>query len=341
MSKTGISTSNNLTRKLWDRMLYEDMAKKSYFMPRFANTKGTSFVHEKTDLEAEKGDKITFGIRMRLDKEFIVDSQSEGYEHSLTFHDYSVTLHKYRVPVRDDGELTRKRTAFDIEKEARQAIADNGAEKMDKLIFTTLTTNPTRVYYTTDGSTPAQTATASTAKSALTTSSLIFPKLISYAKSDALARRSSSTVPINPVIVDGKPYVVLLVHTDVRYDLANNTTMQQAHREARERGKENPIFSGADFIYDGVVIHSHESVPTGTDAGASSNVPWAKCIVLGQQAVCWAWGRRPKIVADMFDYENEHGFDWSIVAGCAKPVFNSVDYGSRGFYVARTQVHDA
>lgn len=341
MARTTVLTGDNLTRKLWDEKLFIDTVKESYFFPRFANSSGTTVVHVKTNLEGVKGDNVTFGIRMRLNKAFIVNGQSEGFEHSLTTNDFNVSLSKYRVPVRDDGELTRKRPIWDVEKESRQAIMEDAAEKIDELIFTTLTASPTRLFYAAAVTTPLTTAVEATAKSGLTTSSLIWPKLISFAKTWALTGGNRTQTPLSPIKVDGKSYLILLIHPDVRYDLANDSTMATAHREARERGKENPIFTGADFIWDGVVIHSHESVPIATDAGSGSDVPWSKNILMGRQALVWAWGRRPKVVKKTFDYEDQIGFDWSMVAGTGKPIFDGTDFGSVAFYTARTQISDA
>jgi len=261
MAKTAVATGDALTRKLWDRKLYLDIQKQSYFT-KFESEDGDNVVHVKKDLEKEKGDAITFGIRMRLNKPFIVDGQSEGNEHALTTHSFSVALHKYRVPVRDDGELTRKRAIWDVEKESRAAIVEDAAEKLDELKFTTLGATLTRNFYCSALAASFHTsANAVVAKAGLTTagptSCDISPKLISFAKTWALtgglAAGARVQTPLQPIMVDGKPHLILLIHPDQRFDLANNTVMVQAHREARERGKENPIFSGADFIWDGVV----------------------------------------------------------------------------------------
>ena len=62
---------------------------------------------------------------------------------------------------------------------------------------------------------------------------------------------------------------------------------------------------------------------------------------MGEQALAWAWGARPKVVAEEFDYQREHGFAVSMMSAVEKPVFNSLDYGSIGIYTSRTQIGDA
>jgi hypothetical protein len=44
------------------------------------------------------------------------------------------------------------------------------------------------------------------------------------------------------------------------------------------------------------------------------------------------------MVQEVFDYQNEHGYAWNMIAAAGKPQFNSLDYGSIGVYLARTNI---
>jgi len=226
---------------------------------------------------------------------------------------------------------------FDINVESVQALSDWGSEKIDQLAFDAILASPTRIFYkTSSGST--STTTAATAKAALTAADgKITPAFVSYIKAYAKTGGGRTIVPIRPVKVDGKNYYVLLVHPDAVYDWKNDPTVQQFLREAEMRGKENPLFTGAVAIYDGVVIHEHENVPIADDGGSGA-VSWSKGVFMGAQALVWAWGKRVATVQKKFDYDNEWGHAWGIIAGTNKPVFNSLDYGSLGVYVARTDI---
>ncbi len=124
------------------------------------------------------------------------------------------------------------------------------------------------------------------------------------------------------------------------HDLRIDSTFQNFLRDAEKRGPENPLFTGSAAIVNGVVIHEHEKMPIATNGGGSS-LAWASCVLMGAQALCWGWGKRPEVVMRDFDYGNEHGYAWGMIAEGGKPQFNSEDYGSLGVYVARTQVSDA
>lgn len=340
MAKTTFATGNALTKKVWEEKLFRDTLKETYFQ-KFMGDSSDSIVQVNSQLEKSKGDKVTFGLRTRLTGAGVTGSTTlEGNEEKLTSHDYSLTLEMYRHAVRDAGALDRQRAMFSIDEESENALKDWGVEKIDSLCFTALETAPTRVAYLTSATAYATTDTPGTAQAALTGNSLIVPNFISYVKTLAKTGNDRAFTPIRPVKVKGRAYYVLLVPPDVMYDLKTNSAFQQAMREAEVRGPENPLFEGATAIWDGVVVHEHENVTIATDGGGAS-IAWAKCSLLGAQALCWAWGKRPEVVQDTFDYGNEHGYAWQFIGATGKPVFNSLDYGSLGVYVARTQVSDS
>jgi N4-gp56 family major capsid protein len=339
MSKTNFATDNALTKKAWEEQLFRDTVKESYFSKMMGNS-SESVVQTKTQLEKDQGDKITFGIRMRLTGAGVTsDTQLEGNEEALQTYDYGLSLEQYRHAVRDKGAIHRKRAMFTIDEEARSALKDWGAEKIDALCFTALEASPTITAYKTGASTFLTNGTPATASGALVAAdSKITPNFISYVKTIAKTGKNREFTPLRPVKVEGKEYYILLVHPDVMFDLKIDSTFQQAMREAEVRGPQNPLFRNATAIWDGVVIHEHENVSIASNAGAGGNVPWAKCSLLGAQALCWAWGKRPEMVQETFDYQNEHGYAWGMISAVGKPVFNSKDYGSIGVYLARTAI---
>ena len=137
--------------------------------------------------------------------------------------------------------------------------------------------------------------------------------------------------------VKGKSYYVLLVHPDVVYDLKQDSAIVNAWQYAQERGSDNPLFRDAEVMWDGVLVHSHENIPIAADGGGAA-VKWSKGVLMGAQSLIWAWGERGEIVQETFDYKNEHGYAWSMIAKTKKPVFNSIDYGSLGVYFARSGI---
>jgi len=195
----------------------------------------------------------------------------------------------------------------------------------------------TRVFYSTDGATPLSTATAATAKTALTTNSLIFRSWCLTLR--RRRRRESKNVCSHSAYkVDGKDYYIMVVHPDCLYDLMNNTTFQTAMREALERGKDNPIFAGAKAITsDGVIIHESEFVATGTDAGAGSNVPWAKCVFFGLKP-CSLSGEEHRLCHEGLRLRRPDRYGLEFHRRLQEACVHSLDFGSFGVYLARTNI---
>lgn len=331
MAKTSVLTGNALTKKLYDERLFRDTLKETYFARFFGET-SKALVHVKNALTKSKGDRITFGIRMRLAGAPILSGGVvEGNEEKLTTHDYSISLERYRFGVRDAGELDRQRAMYNLDAESRDGLMGRGAEHIDELCFTAIQASPTKIFYGGDAS---STATIEAAD-------LLTPELISKVRVWAKTGGNRSQTPLRPIMVDGKMYYVLLVHPDVMFDLKQDSTFAQARREALERGKSNPIFQGSAGVWDGVVVHEHENIDLATTWGSGSNLAGATCTFMGAQSLVWAWGKRPVVVPATFDYGEEHGYAWGITARVGKPVFNSLDYGSIGVYVARTKISDA
>jgi N4-gp56 family major capsid protein len=181
----------------------------------------------------------------------------------------------------------------------------------------------------------------------LAATDLLTPELISKAK----VKAQIASPQVRPLKINGSNYYVLFVHPYQALDLKNNATFAQARREADVRGKENPIFTGALGIWDGVVIKEHEYVPfldisvaghnfgdndSGTDYAA---VDCFRALLCGQQAGVYAqcvndngW------VEETFDYKNKVGFATGIIGGIQKMTFNSKDYGVISIDTAATAI---
>jgi len=343
MSKTVIATGDTLAKKVFDEKLFRDSLKDTYFGSKMMSKSGDKPVYVKEELEKEKGESVVFGLRMRASGAGQTgDATLEGNEEALTFYNLTVTLEKYRHAIRDEGELSRQRPAFDIEDEMVQAIKGWGTEKLDQLVFDAIgigenpVSNPTKVFYKTSAGVLA--GSAATAKAALTAAdSKITPGMVMAIKAWAKTGGDRAYVPIRPIMDGGKKYFHLITHDDSLYDLKVDSTYQQFLRDAEVRGKDNPLFTGAVAVIDSVIIDENEKCDIATDGGGAS-VAWCKASFFGQQAVCWAWGKRPKLIERDFDYGDELGKAWRVIAGVKRSAFNSLDYGSVGIWLARSNI---
>lgn len=336
MAKTYFDSSNALVRKAWDEKLFRDTEKSTYWKRLMGNS-AESLVYVRSQLEKESGDKITFGLRMRAAGDGVTNGGIlEGNEEALAAYDASVTLNQYRHAIRIKKGIDQQRIPWDMMDEAKAAISTWAAEKIDALCFSAMFTAASKVFYR-EASAGAFTGTTafSTAVSALSSSSnqKITPAFISQLKTWAKTGGNRSYTPLRPIRDEGRDVFVILIHEDAGYDLKVDSTFSQAQREAQERGKTNPLFTGALGVWDNCVIHCHESVTVG-----GTTHPYSYGAIMGAQALCYAWGKKPRTVIRDFDYDNELGVAADFTLGVTKPTFNSKDFGSLGFVVYRSNV---
>lgn len=341
MATTTFSTNSDLTKKVWDEKLFRDVEKESYFN-KFMGNSAESLVHVKTQLEKEQGDRIRIALRLRLSGSGVTGGQIlENNEEAISAYYHDVTLEQYRHAVRFKRGIDEQRVMFKIDAEARDAIKSWGSEKIDQLCFDALfDASPSKTFYLDNTGAFSANATYSTAKAALhATNSKLTPNFVMALKTwaETGGARSGGQSPVRPIKIKGKNHYVLLAHPDALYDLRTNTNYQAFVREAAERGSENPLFTGSVAIIDGVVIHAHENVPIGTDAGGAS-VAFSQAALMGAQSLVWAWGRRPKTVMKEFDYDNELGVAFDMICAASRPEFNSKDFGSMRVLLSRSNV---
>lgn len=341
MSQTFFATNDPLTVKAWHEKLWRDIKLDSYFS-KFMSTSGTSIVHELTELAKGKGDEVTVGLRLKLQgggqESYDGEITLEGREENLQFRDFKLRLSEVGHAVRGKNPMAQQRVFFAIDEESRAAILDWATEKVDADIF--------RALYETDATKAFYGGNAST-KNAIKVNDKITPMMLSKAKTWAQTDKrllGGDEMPIRPVKVGGRNYYVVLLHPHQIFDLKQDSTFQQWMREAEARGKENPLFTGAVGMVDGLVIHEHERVKIGSDAGSTTNIPYAEGVLLGAQALCYAWGKdKPTVRPKAFDYGRKvnYAVDW--IRGVKKTQFkydgtNPKDFAAVSLITARTDL---
>lgn len=139
-----------------------------------------------------------------------------------------------------------------------------------------------------------------------TTSDKLTPDAISLMK--RIAKTANPRIrPIRPKSsIGGSDGYVLFAPTQMVRDLAANTSFVSANREARARDLTNPLFSGADYVWENVYIYEIEDIPSLGAVGNSSAVV-RPCYLCGAQALGMAWAMRPQTVEEEFDYKRKVG----------------------------------
>lgn len=359
MSNTAGNSS--MRAAVYQKELFKDREDKLFFMANgMMDTSENSIVQVKSDLKKEKGDTINFALTAKLSGAAVTgDSELEGNEEAISSYAESVAISQARFAVRLTGRYDEQRIAYNMREDAKNKLSIRINEFLERQIFmkmggvTTLTlTDVAGNIYSADAvfsnSADIASATAEAAGTgtrylcadtegldSLASTNILTTSLITKARTKG-AVTSAGTPRLAPIRIKGREYMVMFVHPWQAADLKTDTNSiwAQAQREAQQRGEDNPIFTGALGIWDGVVLHEHEYVPTCQTSsafgvgGTAATARAFRSLLCGAQAVSFAeCANSMKMVEKTFDYENKVGYAVNFIGGIQKNQFNSLDYG--------------
>jgi hypothetical protein len=135
-----------------------------------------------------------------------------------------------------------------------------------------------------------------------------------------LAKRMARTANprIRPITVnDDEEWFVCFMPSLVFRDLLLDTTITNALQYAWNRGSDNPLFTGGDLIYDGIIIREIPELGVITGAGAGG-IDVAASFLCGAQALGCAWAQRMKSTTNTRDYGYMHGVGIQEIRGIGK-----------------------
>lgn len=352
MADTTILTGNALTVKLFSQLLMVE-AKKRATLTKFIGPDQGSMIQILEDSQKHPGDSVTVGLRMQLTGAGVLgDGVVDGAEEALTLYSDALLINQIRAGVKIVGQMTQQRVSYNLLEQAKSGLADWFSSRFDLWGFVQLSGN-TNVADTRYSGLQAVIAPTTARQffqnAAASEAALVATDTMTLTFINTLVVAAKTLSPaIRPVKTKAGEYYVLFLHPYQVKDLRNTTSANEwnAIQQAAMMGGEvsnNPIFTGATGMYNGVIIHEDTRVPWGTNAQnvlgsttggnplGTSNV--ARAIFCGAQAGAMGFGRgydwphRYKWVTDTKDYENQVGVVAGVVAGLKKLVFNSVDFG--------------
>lgn len=351
-----------LRPELWEKELFKDVIDGLYFKQSGLMGEGdNNIIQVKTGLMKSKGDTVTVGLTAKLTGAGVSgDAELEGNEEAINAYSDSIAIDQKRFGVRLTGKLDEKKNAYKMREDAKEKLTIRLQEFIERQVFLKLAgvQNTTLVDVSGDtyaadatwSNTPTQVPAADTAAGygnrylcadytngadSLATTDLLTPTLISRAKIKAMLAKPK----VRPLRIDGRDHYVMWIHPWQAYDLKNDPQFAQAMREAEVRGKNNPIFTGALGVWDGVILYEHEYVPfldisvagnnfTAAASGTDISADCFRAILCGRQALAFVKAENDNgWVEETFDYKNKVGFATGVIGGIDKVVFNSKDYG--------------
>ena len=317
--------NDDQTVKLWSKLLDREVFAQTH-VARFL-VKGTNgLLWNKDDLSTTAGDRIRVSLRLLLDGEGVTEDEVlEGQEEAMKFTADNLLINETAHGSRWHGTIAAQRVPWDLRSEARDALGDWYAEKLDQNFFNQIggnsgETSLKRVGHntaiaptSTTGNTriligpPSGQADAESSLSSTASQSFQLPGI------DRLVRLATTAKPIiKPVKVDGtgrwvmflSPGQIETLKTDIE---ASSTRIkwQEIHLSAMQGGQisDNSIFQGSIGMYNNTILHESQRLPTVSGSAGSVR----RSVFCGKGAAAMGFGQASPGF-NRFDW-NEESFD--------------------------------
>jgi hypothetical protein len=309
-----------LTPQIWDDKFFTSYVRKNQFA-QYMGTSENSLIQIKESLTTKAGESVTFALVNDLAGNGVTGrSLLEGQEDVLGERSYKlpVTLIRNGVAVHDwDAQLStvalREAAKPALRTWAAKKLRNdiiNGMNSINGLAYGTasaaqrdawLVDNADRVLF---GAAKANTkATYALSLTELDATADKFTK-----ENLSLARRmlKQASPTIRPIYLeDGTEWYVAFAPSNAFRDF--KASMATVLQNAEVRGKDNPLFSDHDLIWDGVIVREIPEMTVLPNVGAGGTVDAAAVKIMGAQAMAISWAQRTTSRTEVRDYGAVHG----------------------------------
>jgi N4-gp56 family major capsid protein len=327
-----------LTPLIWDSDFFSEYVRKNQFA-KYMGTSTGSLIQVREDLTRKPGDTVVFPAMRRLVGAGVTGNTIlEGNEEILNLRSLNLVVSAFRhaVAVSDWDE---QKSIVELRDAAREALMTWELEKMRNDIISSLgaMTADGNVQVSYGAATAAQRNTwmvnnadrvlfghqkANAVSGVMATAllTLATPGDRMSAAILTLAKRMAKLANprIRPITVnDDEEWFVVFMPSLVFRDLLLDPVITNALQYAWNRGSDNPLFTGGDILFDGLIIREIPELGVITGAGAGG-VDVAASFMCGAQALGCAWAQRMKSTTNTRDYGFMHGVGIQEIRGIGK-----------------------
>lgn len=334
---TDTTVATGLTVQQWDNKFFKQYLEENRFK-REMGTSTNNIIQLKSDLTKKKGDSITFALVNALSGAGVTGSSTlEGNEEALGSRSFKLTVDKIRNAVRV-AEVDEQFSAISLRQAGREVLMDWIMENCRDAIISAMG-SINGVAYGTASAAQRNAWLVDNADRVLfgdaignggytvhATDLLTVTAGMTFGAAElSLMKRIAQTASpkIRPVrTTEDERWFVAYTDSRCFRDLKADSVITQAQREALARGASNPLFSGGDIMYDGVIV---KEIPDIASLGAVGNAGAAVSPVYmcGAQAVGFGWAKKTTSKTEEFDYGDKVGVAIEEIRGIGKMVFGS------------------
>lgn len=329
-----------LTPTIWDRTFFNEYVRTNQFS-RYYGTSEDSMIQLNTALGKEEGDSVVFAAVRRLVGAGVTgNTVLEGNEEVLNARSFKLTIGVIRHAVAVSN-WDEQKSVIDLRDAARGALMTWAKEKMRNDIIsslgaitadndvsltyaaatagqrnTYLTNNADRILF---GAAIAN-GVSNVFATALATIDNTADKLTAAVLNLAKRRARTASPHIRPIKVnnDEEWFVVFVPSLPFR-DLSADPVIVDAMKYAWQRGQDNPLFTGGDLLYNGMIIREIPELPVlrTTDTGGST-IDVGASYMCGAQALGIGWAQRTTTRTNVRDYGFMNGVAVQEMRGIGK-----------------------
>lgn len=311
-----------LTPQLWDKKFFAEYVRANRFARYMGDTE-TSMFQVKRDLTVKEGDSVTFAAVRRLVGAGVTgNTVLEGNEEILDLRSMKLAVSVIRHAVAI-SKWDKQKSVIDLRNAAKTALKTWEMEKMRNDIIIALSSingtpyasanatarnlwlasNADRVQFGASVSNNASNVHATSLTNLDNTADKMTGATLSLAK-----RRAQTASPhIRPIQMDennDEEWYVVFMPSLVFRDFRNDPAVYAANKDARPREngwRDNPLFSGGDLVWDGMIVREIPELPVLTGAGAAG-IDVAASFLCGAQAIGLAWAEELVTTTNVRDY---------------------------------------
>jgi N4-gp56 family major capsid protein len=318
-----------LTPTIWDSDFFTEYVRKSQFS-RYFGTDETAMIQIREDLTRKPGDTIVFPTVRRLIGAGVTgNTVLEGNEEILNARSMTlpVAVLRHGVAVSD---WDAQKSVIDLRNAARSALMTWELERMraDIIAAYFAITADNNVTYTYAAASAAQrnywmvnnadrvlfgnaiaNAVSGVFATAAATVNNTTGKMTASILSLAKRRARLANPRIRPISVNNdEEWLVVLMNSIAYRDLLVDPVIVNALQYGWDRGRDNPLFTAGDILWNGMIIREIPEFSSLTITGAGAGgIDIAPYFVCGAQAIGIAWAERMKSTTNTRDYDFFHG----------------------------------
>lgn len=357
MARTTILPSDPNKRKAWAAAVANDAMQEQYFARHIGPEGSRSAVIRKTELEKGNGDEVTTALVAKLRGAPITEGEKlAGREFKLQHAAHTMRINEFRHGVNVGARIEQSRVGYNLKSQGREKLTEYIKELYEQIIvcaasgargvgdeISHLGTDyggyPNALRAPDSGHLFVGTA-GDKAKGTLVTGDKMTLATINKLRTKSKKMLGGKDKPVKMTAINkgGRDVFALAVMPEVMQDIRDDAGAQgwfEAQKAlASAVGKEAEMFKGGAGMFNGILVDEMEVGVKFSDYGSGGNVPAARSLLLGANAISIAHGTKGMadgmsvaLDEDMDDRKHDHILFFEMIFGADKTQFDGLDYG--------------